>query len=105
MRCEKNVVREAVAVIPWMSVSLPIQMGEKLSRLAETMCKRMNRAALGVIGVWSRTVTQSNSESNDTTLRVSTLAVPEAQLSLSAETSGRYCNWRAAAWVRRTNFI
>src|SRR5262249_27974111 len=49
-----------VRLLAWSKVSLPIQVGEALSIAPEIMCKRINRAAAGVMGVVSLTVTQSN---------------------------------------------
>src|SRR5258708_38856584 len=91
--------------LPLRTVSLPIHTGEALVRAPETMRRRIKRAAAGVIEVVSLTVTQSNWASEGTTLRPSTWVLSEYQVSLSLDTSGKYCNWRAAALVRRLNFI
>src|SRR5215467_13881001 len=99
------VSREPAPPLPDRVVAVPIQVGEALSSEVETTRRWMNRATAGVMGVTSRTVTQSNWVSKESTLSSSTLALSAAQLSLSAETSGKYCRPSDAALVRRLNFI
>ncbi len=73
------------------------QLGDKVTR------NRMNRGVVIVVGVWSRTVTQSNCVSNEATLTFSTCELSDYQVCRSPETSGMYCTGTPAVSLRRLN--
>src|SRR5260370_12445192 len=90
IRGENMVRTEPLPPARRIRVSLPIHTGEALVMVPDTTRSRINRAAGNVIGVMSRTVTQSNWVSKDTTLTTHTWALSEDQVSLSPQTSSMH---------------